>query len=165
MALFGPRIQPTPEGDFRLRLGREERRALRALPAQLRELLGTDDPSLRRLFPPAYEDDPDSEREYRGLVGDELLAGRRRALDVMEETAGAERLTPEQLEAWLSALNDLRLVLGTRLGVTEETLLEDVSPRDPRAPEYALYGYLSWLQEQAVAAASSTLPTRRDDEG
>jgi hypothetical protein len=157
------RIEPTRHGDFRLRLGREERRALRALPAQLRELLGTDDPSLRRLFPPAYEDDPESEDEYRRLVRDELLAGRRRALEVMEETAGADRLTVEQLEAWLSALNDLRLVLGTRLGVTEATLLDDLDPSDPRAAEYALYGYLSWLQEQAVAAAFTTLPERAND--
>ena len=66
-------------------------------------------------------------------------------------------LSKEQAESWLTALNDLRLVLGTRLGVTEEMFLEAVDPRDPRAPEMALYVYLSWLQEQLVEALEADL--------
>jgi hypothetical protein len=46
-------------------------------------------------------------------------------------------------------------VLGTNLEVTES--LEPVSPSDPRAPGLALYGYLSWLEEQVVEALESTL--------
>ena len=147
------RIQASGDGSVRLRLPREERELLRTLPAQLRSLLdeAPDDPSLERLFPPAY-DDADSEAEYRGLMRDELLDGRRRALAVVEETVEHDRLSAEQAQAWLTALNDLRLVLGTRLGVTEEMFLEAVDPRDPRAPEMALYVYLSWLQEQLVEA-------------
>ncbi|MCL6568207.1 MAG: DUF2017 domain-containing protein [Meiothermus silvanus] len=65
-----------------------------------------------------------------------------------------------ELEAWLRVLNDLRLVLGTRLDVDETTLALGLDPRDPKAPDLALYGYLSWLQEQAVEAASAALPDR-----
>jgi uncharacterized protein DUF2017 len=36
--------------------------------------------------------------------------------------------------------------------VSEETFLDGLDPDDPRAPELALYAYLSWLQEQLVAA-------------
>ena len=81
---------------------------------------------------------------------DDLLAGHLAALDTVEGTADAELLDEEQLAAWLSALNDLRLVLGTRLDVTEEM---DAVPDDhPRAGAFAVYSYLGWLQEQVVAA-------------
>lgn len=154
------RIERTRGGDIRLRLPRDERALLRSLPAQLRRLLveAPDDPSLERLFPPAY-DDAEDEAEYRRLMGDELTEGRRRALRVIEETLDQDRLTKEQAEAWLTALNDLRLVLGTRLGVTEEMLLERLRPDDLNAFEISLYGYLSWLQEQLVDALSYNFRT------
>jgi hypothetical protein len=149
---LSPQIRRTPGGRFRLALTAEEREVLRSLPGQLRELLGTDDPSLARLFPPAYRDDPASNVEYERLTRDSLLADRLEALRVMEATVDAEELSEEQLTAWLGALNDLRLVLGTRLDVTEESYAAELDPRDPRAAELALFAYLSWLQEQAVAA-------------
>ena len=123
------------------------------MPAELGRLLDAapEDPSLRRLFPPAYDDEAD-ETEYRRLMGDELLGGRRRALQLLEETADHDRLSAEEAQAWLTALNDLRLVLGTRLDVREETLLHGLDPSDPRAPDLALYAYLSWLQEGFVEA-------------
>jgi Domain of unknown function (DUF2017) len=154
------RIERTGKGDIRLRLPRDERALLRSLPAQLRRLLveAPDDPSLERLFPPAY-DDAEDEAEYRRLMGEELLEGRRRALQVLEETLDQDRLTKEQAEAWLTALNDLRLVLGTRLDVTEDMLLERLRPDDPKAFEISLYAYLSWLQEQLVDALAHDFRT------
>jgi hypothetical protein len=151
----GRGIERTGEGDFRLRLPRAERDLLRHLRAELEQILDAapDDPSLRRLFPPAYDDETD-ESEYRHLMHNELLSGRRRALRVLEETAGRDRLSADEAQAWLTALNDLRLVLGTRLDVSEETFLDGLDPDDPRAPDLALYAYLSWLQEQLVEAIS-----------
>ncbi|MBV9933621.1 MAG: DUF2017 family protein [Actinobacteria bacterium] len=152
--MIGARIKRTRKGDFQLRLPLEERDLLRSLPGQLRELLGTDDPSLHRLFPPAYKDDAEHEDEYRRLMGGDLEDRHRQALTVMEETIDAERLDEDQLTGWLGALNQLRLVLGTRLDVTEDMYEREMDPDDPRAPAFALYGYLGWLQEQAVAALS-----------
>jgi hypothetical protein len=151
------RVERTGPGAYRLRLPADERRVLRTLPAQLRELLTTDDPSLARLFPPAYPDDEEASAEYDRLVRQELLDGRLEALRVLERTVDAERLDGEELSAWVGALNDLRLVLGTRLGVMEESYGAELDPRDPRAPQLALYGYLSWLQEEAVAALAADL--------
>jgi hypothetical protein len=152
------RIERTGDGEYALRLPEEERALLRFLPGELQSLLEAtpDEPDLRRLFPPAYEDAQD-EAAYRELMGNELLEGRQHALQVLAETAQAERLTGEQAQAWLTALNDLRLVLGTRLGVTDDSLLEDLAENHPRAPELALYAYLSWLQEQLVEALSAGL--------
>jgi len=152
----GHGIERTPEGDFRLRLPQAERDLLRHLPTELEQMLDDtpDDPSLRRLFPPAYDDEAE-ESEYRRLMRNELLGGRRRTLRVLEETAGHDRLTAEEAQAWLTALNDLRLVLGTRLDVSEDTFLDRLDAGDPRAPELALYAYLSWLQEQLVEALAT----------
>jgi uncharacterized protein DUF2017 len=140
-------------GEIELRLSRDERTLLASLAAELRAQLDGDthDPSLRRLFPPAYDDDAD-EQAYRELAGDSLLDGRRAALELMAETVDSDRLSAEDADAWLRALNDLRLVLGTRLDVQEDTFASDLRPDDPDAPALAVYGWLSWQQEQLVAA-------------
>lgn len=132
---------------------------LRSLPRQLRELLNEDDPALWRLFPVAYPDDPGLDAEYASLVREDLLASRKRSLEVMERTLEAERLDEEQLVAWLGSLNDLRLVLGTRLDVTEDLDPDDLDDRDARTPAFALYFYLGWLQEQVVQALSEDVET------
>jgi hypothetical protein len=148
-------IERARDGGVLLRLSRDERRLLVTFATELRTLLDGEsgDPSLRRLFPPAYDDEAD-ERAYRDLMGSELLNGRREALELLAQTAEQKRLSAEEAETWLRALNDLRLVLGTRLDVQEDTLLDELRPDDPRAQGLAVYGYLSWIQEQLVAALS-----------
>jgi hypothetical protein len=154
-------IARTRQGDFRVRQLPQERELLRGLPGQLGEPLRSgDDPNLVRLFPPAYPEDEDAADEYDSLMRAELLNGKLRALRVLEETADAERLDEADLSAWLGALESLRLVLGTELDVTEETYTTGIDPYDARAPQLALYGWLSWLQEEIVAALASTLPDR-----
>ena len=149
------RVRRTRRGDFRLSLPEEERDILRSLPAELRRILATDDPAVGRLFPPAYPDDPERNAEYLDLVREDLMAGRLESLRVMEATVDAEWVSEEELAAWLAALNDLRLVLGSRLEVTQDMDLEDVGAHGPRAPAYGLYLYLGWLQEQVVGALST----------
>lgn len=146
------RVRRTRRGDFELDIPREERILLRSLPQQLRELLSSDDPALERLFPPAYPDDADLQSEYERLVRGDLLHQRLTSVEVMEQTIDASRVSEEQLLAWLSSLNDLRLVLGTRLGATEDDDPEDIADDDPQAPAYAVYYYLGWLEEQVVEA-------------
>jgi Domain of unknown function (DUF2017) len=157
---MGARIERNRKGEFRLRLPAPERDALRAMPDQLRTLLTEqpDDPSLYRLFPVAYQDDPARDEEYRRLMHDELLEQHLTSLGVMQETVDADRLTEEQAVAWLSAMNDLRLVLGTRLDVSEETYEGDIDQDDPRFPQLAMYSYLGFLEEQLVAALAAALP-------
>jgi hypothetical protein len=148
----GKLVKRLRSGRYQLRLDGEERALLRGLPTQLRELLATDDPSLRRLFPTAYTDDPKREAEYQQLMRDDLLERHRGALEVMEETIDATDLDEEQLLAWMKAVNQMRLVLGTRLEVTEELYDQGMDASDPRAPAFALYSYLGWLQEHIVQA-------------
>ena len=147
-----PRITRTRSGQFKVRLAREERELLRSLPDQLRSLLMSDDPGVSRLFPPAYRDDPEREAEYQRLMKEDLVARRLDALSIVEATVDADRLEEEQLLAWVGVLNDVRLVLGTSLGVTEDLDPDDIGPEDPRAGGLALYGYLSFLLETMVEA-------------
>jgi hypothetical protein len=148
---FSSRISRVPDG-VRVHLAENERLLLRQVVLELSLLLEQPaDPSLRRLFPPAHEDE-ELERQYRELAGEQLASGRRRALETMGSTADQTLLTPEEADAWLRALNDLRLVLGTRLDVGEDFDWDAVGPDHPDAQELALYAYLSWLQEQLVEA-------------
>jgi hypothetical protein len=148
-----PRIRRGRGGNLRLRLPDDERELIELLCEELRARVEDepDHPDLRRLFPPAHADDPEAEAAYRSLVGSQLDAGRERAVATVQATLGSDTLTVEEAESWLTVLNDLRLVIGTRLDVTEEMSF-DLAPDDPRAAELAVYAYLSWLQEQLVEA-------------
>jgi Domain of unknown function (DUF2017) len=149
------RVRRTRRGDFQLRLPPVERDLLRSLPGQLRGMLGADDPALERLFPPAYRDDPEKEDEYRALMREDLRSGKLGSLETMAATIDADRLDEDELLAWLACLNDLRLVLGTRLEVTDDLDPEALAEDDPRTPAFALYFYLGWLQEQVVEAVAA----------
>jgi Domain of unknown function (DUF2017) len=151
--MFLPRqIERDPAGGVRLRLHEGEVILLRELLDELEALLeDPDDPALRRLFPQAH-DDPESEEQYRSLVRDQLVGGRSKAVAVVRDTLGKETLGPDEADEWLRALNDLRLVLGTRLDVTEDLDYEELDLTEPRGRDLAVYGYLSWLQEQLVEA-------------
>ena len=158
MGLFrSPKIRRLRDGSYAVSLETWERDLLRTLPAQLRDLLSTDDPALERLYPPAYVDDDERNDEYQRLMRGDLIERRTTSIDVMESTIDATSLDEEQLTAWMGAVNDLRLVLGTRLDVSEDPLEDQIDEDDPRAPAFALYGYLGHLQETIVAALSSAL--------
>ncbi len=147
------RLRRGRDGSWQLRLPAAERDLLRTLPSQVRQLIEAGDDSTRRLFPPAYADDVAAESEYRQMVGRSILASHTEALRIMESTVDAAMLDDEELNAWLGALNDLRLVLGTRLDVSEEFV--PLPPGHSLAPAMATYSYLSMLQEQVVIALAS----------
>ena len=152
--MAGP-IGRSRDGTYKLHLGAQERELLRTLPGQLLELFGTNDPSLRRLFPPAYTDDPEREAEYQRFMADDLEARHRAALETLADTADNPKLSEEELTAWMAALNELRLVLGTRIDVQEDMV--DVDEDDPRAPAFHLYGYLTYLQGEVIEALAKGL--------
>ena len=159
-----PRIERTSTGRYAIRLPDPERELLADLVEQLRDLLlvTTDDPTLRRLFPTAYPDDAGRDQEYQQLVRDELLEKRLAALATVEATADAEDVDEPTLTAWMTALNDLRLVLGTRLDVSEGD--EDLEPSDPEASAHLVYHYLSLLVGEAVDALERDLPEPTEPE-
>jgi len=162
------------EGGLELTLRTEERDLLRALPDELRALYeaGPDesDPVRGRLFPRAYLDPTaeDAEREWRDLVHPELIRGRVDALDrllvSLDAAPDATRgtvvvpLDEDAVGALLSVLNDARLALGTRLGVTEDTDYDDLDPSDPRAPGLAAYAWLTFVEGELIETLLGDLP-------
>jgi hypothetical protein len=154
------RIRRTRKGDFELRIPDAERVVLRRLAEELREMLPTGDPAVGRLFPPAYDDDAEANEEYARLMRDDQVALREEALATFERTLEAGRVTEEELTAWMGAVNDLRLVLGTKLDVTEEMYEQPLDESTPNAGQLAIYHYLGWLEEQMVEALSGSLDPR-----
>lgn len=148
------RIFEADDDGFRVGLGPNERAAIRRLAGQHRELLTAEtpssDPAVARLFPSAYPDDPLRSLEFEEATGGILLDGRLQAAATVESTADAEVLTEEQLLQWLAVINDLRLVLGIRLELTEETTEADFAGDDERAGTYDLYVFLTWLESEIV---------------
>lgn len=126
-----------------------------------------EDPVLRRLFPNAYRDDGDSAAEFRRFTEGGLRDGKARAagtvIDVLEEAGlppepPEEDLTidveldPETALVWLRTLTDLRLALGTRLGVEEgdEDYWDALPEEDPRAQAHHIFEWLAFIQETLV---------------
>ena len=152
-------VVPNGDGTFSLDLQEEERALIAAIVVDLRALLADDpgDEVLTRLFPTARPDDPDAEAEFRDLVRDELVSKRMARLDAVAELAEATVLDHEQLAAWMGAVNDLRLVLGTRLEVSEDDEFEEADEDDPESVARSAYWYLGWLLEHLVEASASDL--------
>jgi Domain of unknown function (DUF2017) len=139
---------------FEIRLSEDERKLVKRMAGELRTLLENEDPSsdegVARLFPPAYPDDLLQNLDYERTAASGLLGGRLEAIVLLERTLEATILREEELLAWLRIANDLRLVLGTRLGVTEETSGAEFKGDDERRESYALYIWLTWLVDGIV---------------
>lgn len=122
-----------------------------------------DDPRLNRLLPDFHRSEPgspDADRAdlnsaLRGLhepdIIDAKLAAGSVVLDTVPDSGGRVVLTPEQADAWLTALTDVRLALGTVLGIDADTP-DHLDPDDPRAPHLDVYHWLTWMQDSLLQA-------------
>lgn len=119
-----------------------------------------DDPVLARLLPDAYTGDPEAAHEFRRFTEASLRSAKvecaQTLLDTLPAGGGKVRLSSDQAEAWLRSLNDVRLALGVRLGVTDDFdgLNDDVEPEDPRFAYVQVYQWLAYIQGSLVAALS-----------
>ena len=148
-------------GRFLARLDPAESGVVGLLLDQLEQLLAAgaadlgDDPVLARLLPDGHRGDPRIAADYREMTESALRSGKADDLATVRATlppAGGEvRLDPDQAAAWLRTTNDLRLALGTRLEVTEDTEPpEDLEDED--AQQLAVYYWLTALQGSLVDA-------------
>ncbi len=153
------------DGRITVKLDPAVRAVLVTMSEQLAPALDADQPMTRRLFPPAYagEEHARHEQEYRTLVDNALVNHHREAFAVIADTAQATSLTGPEFDAWLSAIGSMRLVLGTRLDVSEDMV--EPAPDDPEAPEYALYELLGQLQYLMIEVLSAELPDQGRPEG
>jgi hypothetical protein len=120
------------------------------------------DPALDRLLPTANRTDDEAAAEFRRLTETGLRQRKAAALALAAGLMRAEdkvRLDEDQARTFLTALTDVRLVLGERMGLRTDDdidLLEagaaDLDPDDPLAYALAVYDFLTWLQETLASA-------------
>lgn len=117
-----------------------------------------DDEVLLRLLPNAYADPVDSSEFRRYTESDLRRKKSQHAMlvraQLMELENGSVMVDSAAAIAWLGAINDIRLALGVRLKVAENSNehLELLSPEDPMHAVFAVYSWLGWMQESLVQA-------------
>jgi hypothetical protein len=118
------------------------------------------DPVLARLLPDFHRDDAQLAGMLRAAREPELIEAKERAAGVILQTCppagGRAELTVEQADAWLAGLNDIRLALGTMLGVTED--MPDEPPEDEAvAAHLSVYQWLTFVQDALVQTRATAL--------
>ncbi|MFD4292496.1 DUF2017 domain-containing protein [Rhodococcus sp. NPDC058505] len=86
---------------------------------------------------------------YEPDIIDAKVAAGAVILQTVPADGGKVVLTPEQAESWLYGLNDVRLALGTTIGIDADTP-DELDPEDPRAPHLDVYHWLTWMQDSLV---------------
>lgn len=117
-----------------------------------------EDDVLLRLLPNAYADQVDAS-EFRRYT-ESTLRQKKQAhamamrMHLKSAIDGIVELDHDGANAWLGAMNDVRLALGVRLKVEENSHdeLELLAPDDPMRGVYAVYSWLGWLQESLISA-------------
>ena len=113
--------------------------------------------TMQRLLPDFVREDsgapPGSDSALRSMhepeIIDAKIAAAQRVLDTIPTGGGVVELGEDDAEAWIAALNDMRLALGTLLDIGPDT--PEIFPAgDPRAPHLGVYQWLTGLQEYLV---------------
>jgi hypothetical protein len=157
-------------GEVVARLDTAEAGVLGLLLDQLEQLLAADaddlrgDPVLERLLPAGHRGDPELAAEYREMTESALRSGKADDLATVRATlppdGGEVRLDADQAAAWLRTSNDLRLALGTRLEITEDTEPPD-DVAGEQGQQLAVYYWLTGVQGSLVDALAAGRGGRR----
>jgi hypothetical protein len=143
--------------------------------AMIRDAIASLEPSLgdgsaeqSRLFPRAYIDDTDEAR-FEELTRGYLIESKREAfrlliaaLDRASIKGGIAELDldEDEVRALLGSMNDLRLVIGTLLDVTDDEQPRGLLPPDePAAPQVNAYLWLGAVLEMLVDALLDEIGT------
>lgn len=120
------------------------------------------DPALDRLLPTANRQDDEAAAEFRRLTETGLRQRKAAGLALAASLLRAEDkvvLDEASARAFLTALTDVRLVLGERMGLRTDDDLEaleaaagELDPDDPLGYALAVYDFLTWFQETLASA-------------
>lgn len=158
-------------------VGMLEERESASPPDELEQITGMrtgnakppEDATTRRLLPDFYRPEGDDAQAddaavaaeglnaaLRSLHEPEIIDAKRNAaqqlLDSLPEKSGRFELTEEQANAWIAAVNDIRLALGTMLQIGPDGPPDRLAPGDPLAGQLSVYQWLTVLQEYLVVA-------------
>lgn len=147
-------------GRLRLQLDSFEVELLSMLFDELDAVLdgeGADDEVLRRLNPAGYRDNPEAAADFRALTeaslrterDDRMATCRADLAGLTDDAADVDLSDPDAARRWIQVLNDLRLAMGTRLGITEDDDRE-IDPAAPDGPAREVYYWLTAVQDSVV---------------
>jgi hypothetical protein len=171
--MIGGPFRRRRDGTIEATLSEVEASALQRVARDLEGAVDEPDEAMYRLFPPAYAEDAERQSSFEEMTRGDLVEGKKRAARALVASieAGSTKrgrwsgtLDDETAHAWLGVLNDARLILGTRLGVTEETEHRMLPESDARAPAHNLYLYLGGIEEYLIDALFPGLVVSGDDE-
>lgn len=121
----------------------------------------SDDPAVARLFPDAFHDDEEAAQEFRRFTERDLRAGKVRNAELVRDSLATSTGLPvvvaeEATLPWLQFLNDARLTIGTRLGITDDSRVEfeQMDEADPRLGMAQIYDWLTYLQDSLLTVLS-----------
>ena len=148
---FKSRRNPAGEPTLEVIPSRAEFDILVWLPQQIRSLFldpEASKPYLDKLFPPASRHDAAVAAEYRRLLGASLFEERRQAIEHFAETTKRVPLllAASEIELWLQIINDVRLILGVRLGIEDEEFWDVGPASESDRPTFDLACWLGHLQ-------------------
>ena len=118
--------------------------------------------AIKRLIPKAYPRDENAQNDFSALTVANLLGEHVDNLTLLMSSISNQYLTADELHKWMVALNDLRLVIGTTIGVTENSSLPDYN--DPSISQWIAYSYLTELVEDIVSVLFNELPDVEESE-
>jgi hypothetical protein len=119
-----------------------------------------DDATMRRMLPDFVKDGnagPEGRDDANGALRslhepqiiDAKIAAAQRLLDTLPDGGGRLELTEDDAHAWIGAVNDIRLALGTILEIGPD-VPERLPAGHPMATHLEVYGWLTVLQEYLV---------------
>lgn len=126
-----------------------------------------DHPALARLLPDAYRDDEDAASDFRRFTQADLVSGKLAAARAIRDDLAFGRDDPAALDGgsvvrvdadrarvWMRGLNDLRLALGTSLGVAEDDdpFDDEDDSDDPGVAMRQIYAWLTAVQDSLIGA-------------
>lgn len=124
------------------------------------------DPAVARLLPDFYRENAELSAGIRMLREPQVVAAKddaaRALLASLPPQGGPVRLDEATARAWLIALNDIRLVFGVRLEVTDDGSEPRAAGADPDSPEYAMYLTYRWLSGVQESLTDALLRARDD---
>lgn len=144
-----------------LGLSSGERSVLASLVEQLQQVLGGDldeDPVATRMFPVAYPQDAEASEEFARYTRSDLLTQKTtNAGVVLAWLTGAREgaLEPEDEQAWLRCLTDLRLTIAERLGIVDAETEESSTGGAAGVGLRDVYDWIGYVQEHLVTTLTS----------
>lgn len=144
-----PLFERVGNGEYKVNLPTSTRDLTDNLLEQLSTMIPDGGPAVRRLFPEPYGDDHERNAGYAVLAGSELVDKRLAGISAMRASLRAEQITAEQMDSWMRTLNDLRLVMGTLLDITDD---DEMRIDDDNEDLFVAYEHLGYVLESIVNA-------------